>query len=170
MALRSEELPTRLQSLSGLLTSHEAARHLQMTYWHFMHLVEGDRIPGLRIVDRWLFSPEDLDAYRRSRYGELEDTARAAIDDPTISLTEKQAIICRGILAGSKPSDIARQLRQSRQAVHAQLGLIREKVTQAEAAKLGNPRLNRSAPPSTNLPPLSSRRRPSLRRTALHSS
>lgn len=138
MALRSEDLPTRLQSLSGLMTSHEAARYLQMTYWHFMHLVEGERIAGLRVVDRWLFSPEDLESYRRERYGELEDTARAALNNPAISLTEKQATICRDILAGRKPSDIARQLRQSRQAVHAQLGLVREKVVQAGTAKTGN--------------------------------
>lgn len=170
MALRSEELPTRLQSLSGLLTSHEAARYLQMTYWHFMHLVESDRISGMRVVDRWLFSPEDLDAYRRSRYGELEDTVRAAVDDPAIALTEKQAAICEGILAGHKPSDIARQLRQSRQAVHAQLGLIREKVTQAETAKPRTPRLNRPSTSSHSTSSHSSRHHSSLRRSALHSS
>lgn len=160
MALRSEDLPTRLQSLSGLLTSHEAARYLQMTYWHFMHLVEGERIAGLRVVDRWLFSPEDLEAYRRGRYGELEDTARAALNNPDIVLTEKQATICHSILAGRKPSDVARQLRQSRQAVHAQLGLIREKVVQAEAAK---PNDSKHAPltssSSSSSAPLSSRRR-----------
>lgn len=128
MALRREELPGRLQSLSGLLTSHEAAKYLQMTYWHFMHLVEGGRIQGMRIVDRWLFSLEDLDAYRRSRYGELEDAARAALDSPDVALTEKQAAICRRILAGQRPSEIARELHQSRQAVHAQIGLIRDKL------------------------------------------
>src|SRR5215472_12417250 len=90
MALRSEELPTRLESLSGLLTSHEAARYLQMTYWHFMHLAESGRIAGMRVVDRWLFAPADLDAYRRIRYGELEDTARLALENPAISLTQKQ--------------------------------------------------------------------------------
>lgn len=155
MALRSEELPTRLQSLSGLLTSHEAARYLQMTYWHFMHLVEGGRIAGLRVVDRWLFSPEDLEEYRRSRYGELEDTARAAVNNPAIALTERQTTICQGILEGQKPSVIARQLRQSRQAVHAQLGLIREKVAQADA-KPNIPDLNRASSSSP-----SSRRRSS---------
>ncbi|HEV7130061.1 MAG TPA: hypothetical protein VGN32_21715 [Ktedonobacterales bacterium] len=134
MVLRSEELPSRLQSLTGLLTSHESARYLQMTYWHFMHLVEGGRIPGLRIVDRWLFSPEDLDIYRRSRFGNLEDAARTALDNPAITLTEKQAAICQAIVAGKRPSNIARDLRQSRQAVHAQLGLIRDKVSQAEVA------------------------------------
>ena len=161
MALRSEDLPTRLQSLSGLLTSHEAARYLQMTYWHFMHLVEGERIAGLRVVDRWLFSPEDLEVYRRGRYGELEDTARTALNNSDISLTEKQATICRSILAGRKPSDIARQLRQSRQAVHAQLGLIRDKVVQAEAAKPNDPPLTAASPSSSASPsaPLSSRRR-----------
>lgn len=133
MALRSEELPGRLQSLSGLLTSHEAARYLQLTYWHLMHLVEAGRIPGLRVVDRWLFSPDDLDAYRRSRNGNLEDAARTALDNPAVSLTEKQAAICLAVVSGKRPSEIARELHQSRQAVHAQLGLIREKVTHAEA-------------------------------------
>ena len=150
MALRSEELPARLESLSGLLTSHEAARYLQMTYWHFMHLVEGGRIPGMRVVDRWLFAPADLDAYRRRRYGELEDAARAAMESPTVALTEKQEAICREILAGKRPSDIARQLRQSRQAVHAQIGLIREKVAQSQS----------NAAPAQPAPS-ASRRRPS---------
>jgi DNA-binding CsgD family transcriptional regulator len=164
MALRSEDLPTRLQSLSGLLTSHEAAHYLQMTYWHFMHLVEGERIAGLRVVDRWLFSPEDLEAYRRERYGELEDTARAALNNADITLTDKQATICRDILAGHKPSDIARQLRQSRQAVHAQLGLVREKVVQAEAAKPNDSKRSPLSSSSTSSnsshsAPLSSRRR-----------
>jgi excisionase family DNA binding protein len=128
MALRSEELPNRLQSLSGLLTSHEAASYLQMTYWHFMHLVEAGRISGMRVVDRWLFSTDDLDAYRRERYGEMEDAARTALESPDVTLTQKQEAICRRILAGRKPSEIARELKQSRQAVHAQLGLIRDKV------------------------------------------
>lgn len=129
MALRSEELPNRLQSLSGLMTSHEAATYLQMTYWHFMHLVEAGRIAGLRVVDRWLFSPEDLEVYRRERYGEMEDAAKAALENPDVSLTQKQEVICRQILAGRKPSEIARELKQSRQAVHAQLGLIRDKLS-----------------------------------------
>ena len=128
MALRSEELPMRLQSLSGLMTSHEAASYLQVTYWHFMHLVEAGRIAGLRVVDRWLFSPEDLDVYRRRRYGEIEDLARAALESPQAALTQKQEAICRKILAGRKPAEIARELKQSRQAVHAQIGLIREKL------------------------------------------
>src|SRR5262245_51303379 len=118
MALCSDELPGRLQSLSGLLTSHEAASTLQMSYWHFMHLVEGGRIPGMRVVDRWLFSPEDLEAFRRSRVGELEDACRAALNNPEVALTEKQQTICRRVLDGRRPSEIARELRQSRQAVH----------------------------------------------------
>jgi DNA-binding CsgD family transcriptional regulator len=135
MALRSEELPGRLQSLSGLLTSHEAAQFLQMTYWHFMHLVEAGRIPGLRVVDRWLFSPEDLESYRRSRVGDLEDACREALDNPDVALTEKQEAICRRVLAGRRPSEIARELHQSRQAVHAQLGLIRDKLAPTDAGK-----------------------------------
>lgn len=135
MALRSQELPSRLQSLSGLLTSHEAASYLQMTYWHFMHLVEAGRISGMRVVDRWLFAPDDLDVYRRSRYGDLEDAARIALEDPAVSLTQKQAAICRQIVSGKRPSEIARELRQSRQAVHAQLGLIRDKIAQLQTSK-----------------------------------
>ncbi len=73
MALRSDELHHNLQHLNGMLTTHEAAKQLDLSYWHFMHLVEKGRIPGVRVVDRWLFSPIDLNEYRRSRYGELED-------------------------------------------------------------------------------------------------
>jgi excisionase family DNA binding protein len=149
MALRSEDLPTRLQSLSGLLTSHEAASYLQMTYWHFMHLVEAGRIRGLRVVDRWLFAPDDLDVYRRSRYGDLEDAARAAMERQDIVLTEKQQALCQRILAGRRPSDIARELHQSRQAVHAQIGLIRDKLAQSES----------STPGANDIPPRVSRPR-----------
>jgi excisionase family DNA binding protein len=152
MALRSEELPNRLQSLSGLMTSHEAASYLQMTYWHFMHLVEAGRISGMRVVDRWLFSSEDLDCYRRERYGELEDAARAALETPEVTLTQKQEAICRRILAGRKPSEIARELKQSRQAVHAQLGLIRDKVSPSRQV----PPLNASPSHSRDITPSAS--------------
>lgn len=132
MALRSDELHYNLQHLNGMLTTHEAAKHLDLSYWHFMHLVEAGRIPGVRVVDRWLFSPNDLNEYRRSKYGELEDMARTAIDHPAIDLTEKQEVICRYLSNSERPSDIARKLQQSRQAVHSQIALIREKVSRVQ--------------------------------------
>jgi len=132
MVLRSNELHHNLQHLNGMLTTHEAAKQLDLSYWHFMHLVEAGRIPGVRVVDRWLFSPDDLDDYRRSKYGELEDLAKAALDHPTIDLTEKQATICRYLVNNERPSDIARKLQQSRQAVHSQISLIREKVSRSQ--------------------------------------
>lgn len=132
MALRSDELHYNLQHLNGMLTTREAAEHLDLSYWHFMHLVEKGRIPGVRIVDRWLFSPNDLNEYRRSKYGELEDMARLALDHPAVDLTEKQEIICRYLADSERPSDIARKLQQSRQAVHSQIALIREKVSRIQ--------------------------------------
>ena len=133
MVLRSSELHQNLQHLNGMLTTHEAAKQLDLSYWHFMHLVEAGRIPGVRVVDRWLFSPDDLDDYRRSKYGELEDLARAALGHPGIGLTEKQEIICRYLLNNERPSEIARKLQQSRQAVHSQISLIREKVSRSQS-------------------------------------
>src|SRR3984893_11881108 len=124
MALRSDELHHNLQHLNGMLTTHEAARQLDLSYWHFMHLVEAGRIPGVRVVDRWLFSPDDLNEYRHSRYGGLEDMARLALDHPGVCLTEKQEIICRYLTNSERPSEIARTLQQSRQAVHSQIALI----------------------------------------------
>lgn len=134
MVLRSSDLHRNLQHLNGMMTTHEAAKHLDLSYWHFMHLVEAGRIPGVRVVDRWLFSPDDLNDYRRSRYGQLEDMARLALDHPAVGLTEKQAIICQYIVANERPSEIARKLQQSRQAVHSQISLIREKVTRVQTA------------------------------------
>src|ERR1700684_3946448 len=100
MVLRSSELQHHnLQYLNGMLTTHEAARHLDLSYWHFMHLVEAGRIPGVRVVDRWLFTPDDLNDYRRSKFGALEDLARVALENSQIGLTEKQAIICQYLLA-----------------------------------------------------------------------
>src|SRR5690242_8574429 len=133
MVLRSDELHYNLQHLNGMLTTREAAKHLDLSYWHFMHLVEAGRIPGVRVVDRWLFSPNDLNEYRRSRYGELEDMATLALDHPSIELTEKQEVICRYLASSERPSDIARKLQQSRQAVHSQIALIREKVTRLQS-------------------------------------
>ena len=133
MVLRSAELHSNLQHLNGMLTTHEAAKQLDLSYWHFMHLVEAGRIPGIRVVDRWLFSPDDLDEYRRSKFGELEDMARAALENPGVDLTEKQEIICRHLLSNERPSEIARQLQQSRQAVHSQISLIREKVSRFQS-------------------------------------
>ncbi len=138
MALRSDELHRNLQHLNGMLTTHEAAKQLDLSYWHFMHLVEAGRIPGIRIVDRWLFSPSDLDAYRRSKYGELEDMARAALEHPAVDLTEKQETICRHLVNSERPSEIARKLKQSRQAVHSQISLIREKVSRIQHKKAPN--------------------------------
>jgi len=129
MALRSAELHYNLQHLNGMLTTHEAAKHLDLSYWHFMHLVEAGRIPGVRVVDRWLFSQSDLEAYRRSKYGELEDMAKTALEHPAVGLTEKQETICRYLANSERPSEIARKLQQSRQAVHSQITLIREKVS-----------------------------------------
>ncbi len=129
MALRKPEPSHRPNPLSGYLTTREAANHLGMSYWHFMHLVEAERIPGIRVVDRWLFSPADLEAYRRStRSGEITELARRALSLPDITLTPRQQAICQAIADGQRPAEIARQQQQSRQAVHAQLTLIREKV------------------------------------------
>ena len=136
MVLRSSELHPNLQHLNGMLTTHEAAKQLDLSYWHFMHLVEAGRIPGVRVVDRWLFSPGDLDDYKRSKFGEMENLARAALETPSIGLTEKQATICRYLVGNERPSEIARKLQQSRQAVHSQISLIREKVSRIQTAPL----------------------------------
>jgi len=135
MALRSDELHYSLQHLNGMLTTHEAAKQLDLSYWHFMHLVEKGRIPGMRVVDRWLFSPIDLDEYKRSKYGELEDMAKTALEHPAVGLTEKQETICRYLVNSERPSQIARKLQQSRQAVHSQITLIREKVIRTQSPK-----------------------------------
>lgn len=158
MALRSDELHYNLQHLNGMLTTHEAARHLDLSYWHFMHLVEAGRIPGVRVVDRWLFSPNDLNEYRRSRYGKMEDLARLALDHPGVDLTEKQETICRYLANSERPSDIARKLQQSRQAVHSQITLIREKVSriqlQPSTASAANETTSRKRLPRTRKAPL----------------
>jgi excisionase family DNA binding protein len=128
MAVRSSDHP-HPNPLSGYLTTREAAAHLNMSYWHFMHLVEAEKIRGIRIVDRWLFSPADLEAYRRStKSGAIADLARTALDSPHLTLTPRQRAICQAIADGQRPAQIARQQQQSRQAVHAQIALIREKV------------------------------------------
>jgi excisionase family DNA binding protein len=136
MVLRSSDLHHNLQYLNGMLTTHEAAKHLDLSYWHFMHLVEAGRIPGVRVVDRWLFSPDDLNDYKRSKFGVLEDLARVALESPQIGLTEKQAVICRYLLENERPSEIARKLQQSRQAVHSQISLIREKVSRLQSSSI----------------------------------
>jgi excisionase family DNA binding protein len=135
MAIRSEELHQNLQHLNGMLTTHEAAKQLDLSYWHFMHLVEAGRIPGVRVVDRWLFSPDDLDNYRRSKYGKLEDMASTALNNPAVNLTERQATICKYLVSNERPSEIARKLQQSRQAIHSQIALIKEKVSRLQRAQ-----------------------------------
>ena len=145
MVLRGDELHYNLQHLNGMLTTHEAAKQLDLSYWHFMHLVEKGRIPGMRVVDRWLFSPVDLDDYRRSKYGELEDLAKTALEHPGVDLTEKQETICRYLVSSERPSQIARKLQQSRQAVHSQITLIREKVSRIQTTTFSTmPANNRS--------------------------
>src|SRR5207302_10146290 len=104
MALRSDELHRNLQHLNGMLTTHEAAKQLDLSSWHFMHLVEAGRIPGVRVVDRWLFSPDDLDDYRSSKYGEVEDLAKTALEQSAVALTEKQQTICRYLVSTARTS------------------------------------------------------------------
>ena len=135
MALRSDELHQNLQHLNGMLTTHEAAKHLDLSYWHFMHLVEKGHIPGVRVVDRWLFSPTDLNEYRRRKYGQLEEMAKTALEHPSVELTDKQEIICQYLVSSDRPSEIARKLSHSRQAVHSQITLIREKVSRIQPLK-----------------------------------
>lgn len=160
MALRTTESNQRPNPLNGYLTTREAATYLSMSYWHFMHLVEANRIHGLRVVDRWLFAPKDLDTYRRStRSGEIAELARIALSSPDIPLTPRQTTICEALIAGARPAEIARQQSQSRQAVHAQLALIREKVQTYQALHPApKPRANRRAalppPPPLDLPNL----------------
>jgi DNA-binding CsgD family transcriptional regulator len=149
MALRSDELHYNLQQLNGMLTTHEAATHLDLSYWHFMHLVEKGLIPGVRVVDRWLFSPNDLNDYRRRKYGELEDMAKTALEHPAIDLTEKQKTICQYLVKSERPSEIARKLMQSRQAVHSQISLIREKVSRIQPKKAPSQSSSETAKPAT---------------------
>ena len=160
MVLRSSELHPNLQHLNGMMTTHEAAKQLDLSYWHFMHLVEAGRIPGVRVVDRWLFSPGDLDDYRRSKFGEMENLARAALETPNIGLTEKQATICRYLIGNERPSEIARKLQQSRQAVHSQISLIREKVSRIQTTPLIPPEPPESQSDSTHLKRGSRAKRP----------
>src|SRR5260370_8427384 len=119
MAVRSDELHYSVQHLNGMLTTHEAAKQLDLSYWHFMHLVEKGLIPGVRVVDRWLFSPNDLNEYRRRKYGELEDLPKTALNHPAVDLTEKQETLCRYLASTEHPSDIARNLHQHRHASHS---------------------------------------------------
>ncbi len=140
MTIRSNDRQSNAPPLNSMLTTHEAAKQLDLSYWHFMHLVEAGRISGVRVVDRWLFSLDALHDYRRSKFGELEDLARIALDSAHIDLTEKQAVICRYLVDNERPSEIARKLQQSRQAVHSQITLIREKVSRSQAEPLPPPR------------------------------
>lgn len=164
MVLRSSELHPNLQYLNSMLTTHEAAKHLDLSYWHFMHLVEAGRIPGVRVVDRWLFSPADLNDYKRSKFGPLEDLARVALEDPDIGLTEKQSVICHYLIANERPSEIARKLQQSRQAVHSQISLIREKVTRKKTSPLisSESTTTRTTVPMIKRTPRTKRTQPSL--------
>jgi predicted DNA-binding protein YlxM (UPF0122 family) len=58
--------------------------------------------------------------------------AKTALEHPTVELTEKQEIICQYLVNSERPSEIARKLKQSRQAVHSQITLIREKVSRIQ--------------------------------------
>ena len=61
--------------------------------------------------------------------------AKTALEHPTVELTEKQEIICQYLVNCERPSEIARKLKHSRQAVHSQISLIREKVSRVQPLK-----------------------------------
>ena len=93
-----------------------------------MHMLERGELNGRKLLDRWLLSPDDLAAYRNRRYGAHRDLARAALAAPGVRLTARQQRICEALACEKTLSDVARDLGISRQAVHAQLPLIRRKV------------------------------------------
>jgi hypothetical protein len=61
--------------------------------------------------------------------------AKTALEHPAVELTEKQETICQYLVNSERPSEIARKLKQSRQAVHSQITLIREKVSRIQPLK-----------------------------------
>lgn len=113
---------------SGFVTPKEAAATLNRSYSHIMHMLERGEMSGAKILDRWLLSPDDLAAYRDRRYGAVRDLARAALENTEIRLTARQQRICEALAAERTCSDVARDLGISRQAVHAQLTLVRRKL------------------------------------------
>lgn len=119
---------TRALLTTGFITPKEAAARLNRSYSHVMHMLERGELSGAKLFDRWLLSPEDLAAYRNRRYGALRDLARAALDQPYVRLTARQQSICEALAAEQTSSDVARNLGISRQAVHAQIHLIRRKL------------------------------------------
>ncbi len=132
MALNSDNITApSFIPLNSFMTTREAAKYLNMSYWHFMRLVENEKIPGIRIADRWIFHQPDLDAYRKStKTGETISLAEKALELLGQTLTQRQRDICAALVEGKRPSEIARQQQQTRQAIHAQLASIREKVEQ----------------------------------------
>lgn len=120
----SESLPLT----SGFITPKEAAEYLNRSYSHIMHMLERGEMNGAKLLDRWLISPADLAAYRDRRYGVVRDLARVALEHPGIRLTARQQHICEALARECTCSDVARDLGISRQAVHAQLTLIRRKL------------------------------------------
>ncbi len=112
----------------GLLTPRQAAARLNRSYSHIMHLLERGELSGAKLFDRWLLTLDDLAAYRDRRYGALRDLACAALDEPGARLTARQRSICAGLAREETSSEVARHLGISRQAVHAQIALIRRKV------------------------------------------
>jgi excisionase family DNA binding protein len=118
---------------AGFITAHEAAKRLNRSYSHVMHMLERGELSGLKLFDRWLLSPDDLAAYRNRRYGAHRDLARAALDAPHARLTARQQRICEALACEKTLSEVARDLGISRQAVHAQLSLIRRKLGEVPA-------------------------------------
>lgn len=113
-----------------MVTPREAAEILNRSYSHIMHMLERGQLTGIKLLDRcWLLSIHDLDTYRDRRYGSLRDLARSALEHPRVRLTAKQRRICEALAREITASDVARVLGVSRQAVHAQINLIRRKVT-----------------------------------------
>jgi DNA-binding CsgD family transcriptional regulator len=96
-----------------------------------MHMLERGELGGMKVLDRWLLSPDDLAAYRERRYGALRNLATSALEQPHVQLTGRQRAICAALADEQTCSTVARQLGISRQAVHAQISLIRRKIAAA---------------------------------------
>ena len=127
-AMATSHVSDGLPLAAGFVSPREAAESLNRSYSHIMHLLERGQMSGTKFLDRWLLSPADLAAYRDRRYGAARDLARAALGYPGIHLTARQQRICEELARERTCSDVARTLGISRQAIHAQLTLIRRKL------------------------------------------
>jgi len=136
MATMSEQIssPSMAQVLSGVLTTGDAARALQLSQDRVTRLLNQGTLGGIRWGNRWFLTADDIEAFREQRYGGARMLCERALRTADVRLTPKQRSICEALKGGRSMTDASRVTGVPRPSLYAHLRLIQKKLDKVPAS------------------------------------